>query len=115
MKFKNVEEAKIILAEAEAYIKNNTISEDDIYPGAVFAFSHKDGDGERNDTIKMVIIQSDFEKDSFVLGGNCNNPFKLYSNLPLSKKRMLDYLNLCSIKVVKVNVDLTKFPPKVIE
>lgn len=106
MNFKSIEQAKQIIVEckdaiiefenriknAEEYIKKNTITEDDIYPGACFVFVDHKNDTPRH-AIPMVVIQQQYNKELYVLGGNGGDPFNLYWTDLYTKKELVEYFN----------------------
>jgi hypothetical protein len=59
-----------------------------------------------HEKVKIVIIY-DQETYKYFLGGNANDPFWLYCEIPKTKKEMLSYLNQYNCKFVKhLNISL---------
>lgn len=86
-----VEGAKETLRLAERYIRENSVTENDIFPGAVFEFK------ENGYGIPLVIIalhKNGKEEQTYITTGAAdNNPACAWSGPTGTKAQILDYIN----------------------
>lgn len=70
--------------------------EDKFEAGAIYEF----------DMVKVVIIQTEYKQDRYVLGGLDGNPFNLYSASSLNRDDMINYLKNCGVEYIKTISDM---------
>lgn len=103
MNFKNIEEAKQIIKNAEKYIKENDITIEDIEKSVVFKASTHD------QIIIPLELPYHMGTNQYILIGNCNKANKTYSDDQQTAEEIVEWLKSRNYKKTNMKLGLVEY------